>query len=86
MATVINTGASRNEALQRALREIALIAAKHEFVLKARHISGISNRIPDWLSRYNEPEARKQFRKYSQDSGLIRLKVGIQYLTPDNDW
>ena len=70
VATVINTGASRDTELQKALREIALIAAKHQFVIKARHISGISNRIPDWLSRWQEPQARKAFRQHVRDSSL----------------
>ena len=70
VAMVINTGASRDTELQKALREIALIAAKHQFVIKARHISGISNRIPDWLSRWQEPQARKAFRQHVRDSSL----------------
>ena len=49
LATVINTGASREPYLQDLLREIALPAARNQFVVKARHISGVSNRIPDWL-------------------------------------
>ena len=47
VASVLNSGSSREPELQNALREIALIAAKHEFVIKARHIAGVSNRIPD---------------------------------------
>ena len=43
VASVLNTGASRETALQDVLREIALIAAKNQFVIKAKHISGISN-------------------------------------------
>ena len=66
VATVLNTGASRNTDLQNTLREIALIAAQYQFVIKARHISGISNRIPDRLSRWHEPEARKEFREFSK--------------------
>ena len=40
VATVLNTGACRQAALQDVLREIALIAAKHQFVIKAQHIMG----------------------------------------------
>ena len=57
VATVLNSGSSRDPELQNALREIAFIAASHQFVIKARHISGISNRVPDWLSRWHEPAA-----------------------------
>ena len=40
VATVINSGASRDEFLQNALREICMLAAKNEFMIKARHIRG----------------------------------------------
>ena len=86
VATVINTGASRHLGLQAALREIAMLAAKHQFVIKARHISGISNRIPDWLSRWGEVESKRQFRKYAQDSSLTRCKVNNTMLNIDNIW
>ena len=47
VALVLNTGSSREPELQNSLREITLISARHQFVIKARHISGISNRLPD---------------------------------------
>ena len=47
VATVLNTGAARDLALQDVLREIALLAAQHQFVIKARHIAGVDNRVPD---------------------------------------
>ena len=59
VAIIINTGASRDEVLQDSLREIAMIAAQHQFLIKAKHISGISNRIPDWLSRWGNQGLRE---------------------------
>ena len=47
VATVLNSGAARDPSLQEALREITLLAARHQFIIKARHISGISNKILD---------------------------------------
>ena len=52
VATVLNTGSSWEPELQNALREIALIAAHYQFMIKARFIPGVQNRIPDWLSRW----------------------------------
>ena len=75
VATVINTGASRDAHLQDMLREIALLAAKFQFVIKAKHILGVENRIPDWLSRWGEPQARKQFHMFARDSSLKQIKV-----------
>ena len=47
VASVFNSGSSKDSHLQSSLREIALIAAKEQFVIKARHIPGVDNRIPD---------------------------------------
>ena len=58
VASVLNTGASRDISLQNVLREIALLAAKHQFVVKAKHIVGIQNRVPDWLSRWHDQGTR----------------------------
>ena len=70
VAKVLNLGASRDAKLQDALREIALIAARHQFVIKAKHISGVSNRVPDWLSRWHEVGARREFREFAKDRSL----------------
>ena len=86
VATVLNTGASRDPRLQDALREIALIAAQHQFVIKARHILGVNNRVPEWLSRWHEQESRRQFREIAKDSGLKRVKVVSRLLQFDNQW
>ena len=86
VASVLNTGASRDSTLQDTLREIALIAAKYQFVIKAKHISGVSNRVPDWLSRWDEPEAKKAFREYSKDSGIKRIKISNLLLQFENKW
>ena len=86
VATVLNTGASRDTYLQDVLREIALIAAKYQFVIKAKHIAGISNRVPDWLSRWHEIGARKQFREFARDSSLKRVRVSHIILKMSNQW
>ena len=59
VAIVLNTGKSREPELQNALREIAFTAASNEFVLKAKHIPGITNWVPDWLSRWGGPSGKK---------------------------
>ena len=86
VASVLNTGASRNTELQNVLREIALLAARHQFVIKARYISGISNRVPDWLSRWGQQEARQQFRHYARDKSLKQYKVKQEVLNLTNQW
>ncbi len=48
---VVNSGRSSEEYLQKCAREIAFLACKFQFELKARHIAGVNNRLPDILSR-----------------------------------
>ena len=86
VASVLNTGASRDVELQDVLREIALLAARHQFVIKARHISGVSNRVPDWLSRWHEQPARKAFRNHVRDSGLKQIRISSKLLQLENKW
>ena len=65
VATILNTGSSWEIELQNTLREITLLAAQHQCVIKARYIPGVENRLTDWLSRWDEPQARSQFREYA---------------------
>ncbi|CAC5366108.1 unnamed protein product [Mytilus coruscus] len=50
---VINQGKSRSRFLQACLREICFICAIKECELRAIHIDGIDNRLPDMLSRWS---------------------------------
>ena len=86
VATVLNSGKGRNTELQDAMREIAFIAAKHQFVIRARHIPGVTNRIPDWLSRWHENTSRKEFRQYARDKGLIHRRVSNTILHYQHNW
>ena len=70
VAIILNTGASRDPELQSLLREIAYLAASHQFVIKAKHILGITNRVPDWLSRWSDSSARKKFREFAREKSL----------------
>ena len=86
VASVLNTGRVREQELQNTLREIALITAENQFILKARHIAGVDNRIPDWLSRWHEPQARKQLRQYERDNSLKHLRISNSLLTYKHQW
>ena len=47
-----------------------MLAAQHQFVIKAKHISGVSNRVPDWLSRWSQAESKRKFREFARDKSL----------------
>ena len=86
VASVLNSGKAREPELQNALREIAFIAVRNEFLIRAKYIPGISNRVPDWLLRWHQPHAKREFRKYAQDKSLKRVKIKSTILHYDHEW
>ena len=60
--TVMSTGRVKDSFMQACLRELEWVAAKCEFEIKGRHIEGVTNRVPDALSRWSMGKAyREQF-------------------------
>jgi hypothetical protein len=51
--TVLNSGKTHSAFLADCLRELWLVAAIHDFQLRAVHLDGISNRAADYLSRWH---------------------------------
>ena len=86
VATILNTGASRDPELQDILREIIHIAATHQFVIKGKHIRGVTNRIPDWLSRWKQASARRAFRAYAREKSIKRKITKPNMLKLNNIW
>ena len=88
VASIINTGRSKDNKLQNTLCEIVLLAARHQFVIKARHmyIAGVDNRVPDWLSRWDNMEARKKFRQFAQDKGMQYKRTNNTILQHEHTW
>ena len=86
VASVVNTDRGKDKHLQDSLREIALIAVENQFVIKAKHIPGVQNRIPDWLSRWHEPATRQEFRKYTRDSSLKQIRIASDMLQYQHSW
>ena len=86
VSIVLNTGAAKDGMLQDALREVTMLAAQHQFIIKSRHISGISNRIPDWLSRWHEPQAQQKFNQHTAKYPLTRCELPTDCLQFNNTW
>ena len=86
VASILNSGRGREPELQNALREIALIAAKNQFVIRARHIPGVHNRIPDWLSRWDDMQARREFRVHAKDKSLKHRCISSSLLQYQHSW
>ena len=67
--TVLNTACSHAPFLLSCLREIELLAAKHEVEIRGNHIPGIENRVSDALSRWDmDPKFEQVF--WDQVKGL----------------
>lgn len=49
---VLNSGASRDLFSQACLREVCWFAARYQFEVRGKHLPGVSNRLPDLLSRW----------------------------------
>ena len=59
---VLNKGKTRDPFLQACLREIEFVAGQGEYEIRARHIPGVDNRLPDLLSRWHKgPEYQAEF-------------------------
>ena len=86
VATILNTGASREPLLQNILREIAFITATNQFVIRARHIAGVTNRVPDWLSRWHTQEARRAFHEHAAERSLKRIIIKEDALQLSHKW
>lgn len=74
--SVINSGKSRIPFMQGCLREICFYTALYEFELRAVHIEGQENRIPDHLSRWHLDASHKEkFQKLTSGMDITEHPV-----------
>ena len=57
---VINSGRTKDVFMGSCIHELWLEVSKYRFQIRAVHLSGEENRVPDWLSRW---ECRQSFRE-----------------------
>ena len=50
---VINSGRTKDPFMASCIRELWLEVSKYGFQLRAVHLPGEDNRVPDWLSRWD---------------------------------
>ena len=74
--SAINTRCSKDPFINAGLREIAFLSALHNFEVRAQHIPGITNTIPDLLSHWDLGDvAHQKFQVLNQDSHLTRTHI-----------
>jgi hypothetical protein len=84
---VINTGRARDKFLLKCLRELTFIAATSEFEIRARHIAGVTNRIPDLLSRwYLTSRVQSQFEELTEGITKSECIVHEDLFHFKHDW
>lgn len=84
---VLNTGATRIPFLQACLREICFFTALNNCEIKAHHISGVVNRIPDALSRWDlDDKYKKQFALLTKNFELVEEKVRDEMFNFIHQW
>ena len=85
--TVLNTGRTRDPFLQACLREICFFAARFECELKAVHLPGTDNRIPDLLSRWElGTKAREEFRSRTCHLSTVECCVPDSLFRFSHNW
>ena len=73
--------------MQNCLREIAWIAATHDFQIHHKYINTKSNKLPDLLSRwYDSGNACHEFHKLTQHLKLKSISVDKQQFMFSNNW
>ena len=89
MATVevVNSGKARDPFMQACLRELCYVTAYHQFEIRVVHVEGVSNRVPDLLSRWHlveNPEVR--FESITEGSSMTEISVRASDFSFSNDW
>ena len=64
VVAIINSGHSKAPRVMDLVRFLVLISMKHNFLVRARHVSGVSNNIADALSRFQ----MQRFRALAPDA------------------
>ena len=81
VATIINTGRSFDEKLQKQLRELVWWLATYEIKVKSVHLMGRLNKLLDLLSRWEEGvEVRRQFHNLTKHRNMVFKHINNSWL------
>ena len=84
---VINTLKSHSDRMLSLMREIAFVCAQANVEIKAVHIAGQDNWLPDWLSRWDEsPQCREAFKAWNLRHELQQVKITADVWEVSSDW
>ena len=78
---------TKDSFLQKCLREICYLAATNEIEVKAKHLPGVENRIPDLLSRWAlGKQFREQFWLEVADNPVRQIHVDNKLFRFSHKW
>jgi hypothetical protein len=83
----INKGRVRDSFMEAALRELAYVTAVAQCEVRARHIAGVTNRLPDYLSRWDlDKKFPKLFYSETAGKGMVECTAGDYLFKFSNNW
>jgi hypothetical protein len=83
----INNLRTRCPTLQQIVREIMFTCATGQFEVRAVHIPGLQNRIPDWLSRWHlDAQYQRKFLAFNSQAGLQLSQVHPDLFHFSHNW
>ena len=83
----INSLKTKSKRLRDCVREIMFTCAQHQVEIRAVHIPGLENRVPDWLSRMHlDTKYARKFRAWNKSDRLIPASILPEHLKISHDW
>ena len=84
---VVNSGKTRDPFMQCCLRELCYVTAKAQCVIRAVHLPGVKNRLPDLLSRWSiSPQARDEFHTLTAHRNMREMCVHQGLFQFSHEW
>ena len=85
--TVLNSGRTRDPFMQACVREILWLCSTFQCEIRACHLEGSKNRIPDLLSRWDfSPRHKEEFLTLTCDTAVAEYKVSENLFKFSHDW
>ena len=84
---VINSGKTRDAFMQHCLREIFYLTAKAQCIVRAVHLPGVQNRLPDLLSRWSlSAQVQDKFYELTAHRDMVQVEVNEQMFEFSHGW
>jgi hypothetical protein len=84
---VLNAGKSKDPFMLKCVHEICFLCATHNFEIKAQHIPGVDNRIPDYLSRVHlNGSYLRKFKELTSNLDISEVQIPHEYFYIIDSW